>query len=94
MAVELKRIGEIGVRKVVAANLSPLECIPELTRTGSNYTKCDDRYAVGTRHHNELLEKVMGVLNRESKNRAEFLVLDLYSAFESVMRPPGTERDQ
>ncbi|XP_020263847.1 GDSL esterase/lipase At5g03610-like [Asparagus officinalis] len=84
LTVQLKRLAEIGVGKVLVANISPLECTPTVTRSKSNYTKCDLGYSLGTSEHNILLSRFVGNLTQEIKS-TQFLLVDLYNAFKSVI---------
>lgn len=87
VALNLKRLGEIGAGKIVVANLGPVQCTPELTRKATNYTKCNDFYDFGPTKHNQLLVEAVKKLNAKS-SRARFLVLNLYSASIAVMNHP------
>ncbi|KAM7468276.1 hypothetical protein LguiB_015838 [Lonicera macranthoides] len=83
LALNLKRIHELGVGKVAVNSLQPLGCLPRLTSVNS-YTKCNDSMNALVQLHNSYLYDAVAKLNNETQD-STFIILDLYSAFNSVI---------
>ncbi|RWR83439.1 GDSL esterase/lipase [Cinnamomum micranthum f. kanehirae] len=67
LELDLKRINDIGVKKIAVNNLQPIGCLPYRTANNS-YQNCDDTYNVISIYHNSLLQKVVEKMNRNNKN--------------------------
>ncbi|KAI3894043.1 hypothetical protein MKW92_026061, partial [Papaver armeniacum] len=87
LEMNLREIRKIGVKKVVMPTMQPLGCLPYKTKTLS-YEKCDKPLNNDTIYHNTLLQKSVQRLNREATD-SPFHILDLYSAFMSVINKRG-----
>lgn len=87
LEMNLREIRNVGVKKVVMMTMQPLGCLPYMTRTLS-YEKCDKPLINDNIYHNTLLKKAVQRLNRETTD-SPFHILDLYSAFMSVMNKRG-----
>ncbi|MBA0684577.1 hypothetical protein Goari_026156 [Gossypium aridum] len=85
LMVNLKRIHDMGVRKIGITSLLPLGCLPRNTAPFS-FQHCDDTYNALVDLHNQLLPKVVNILNQQTNtsNSPSFFILDLYNAFWTV----------
>jgi len=73
------------VKKVVVTNLSPLSCTP-LGAKDHHYKECDKDKGDAVLGHNKDLNAVVNQLGRaRNSSPSEFLVLDLHSAFMSII---------
>ncbi|KAI3935306.1 hypothetical protein MKW92_018330 [Papaver armeniacum] len=89
LELNLREIGKIGLKKVVMLNLEPLGCLPNKAVLLS-YEKCDKHANNETMFHNMLLQQIVQRLNNETTD-SPFQILDLYSAFLSVINKQGGE---
>ncbi|TYJ19313.1 hypothetical protein E1A91_A09G183400v1 [Gossypium mustelinum] len=85
LMVNLKRIHDMGVRKIGITSLLPLGCLPRNTAPFS-FQHCDDTYNALVALHNQLLSQVVNTLNQQTNtsNNPSFFILDLYNAFWTV----------
>ncbi|KAK9170440.1 hypothetical protein Syun_002580 [Stephania yunnanensis] len=94
LALNLKRIHDLGVKKVAVIGLQPLGCLPRSTAS-SSYQRCNGTENMAVGFHNSLLKEAVAKLNTESKSSA-FVILDLYKAFTTVFNTsqnhPGSVR--
>ncbi|XP_058205285.1 GDSL esterase/lipase At5g03610-like [Rhododendron vialii] len=84
IAVNLKRIRNMGVGKVAIGALQPLGCLPGLTAQNS-FRHCNGTYNDFVKLHNTLLRQAVAELNSESNDSGAFIVLDLYGSFNNVL---------
>ncbi|KDP42724.1 hypothetical protein JCGZ_23664 [Jatropha curcas] len=101
LALNMKRIYELGVRRVAVNELAPLGCLPQSTMDGS-FKECDETRNGLVSYHNMVLETLVAKLNNETNaklnqtaNRDAFVTLDLYVAFKNVLngeQPAGTTK--
>ncbi|KAI3844766.1 hypothetical protein MKX03_028028 [Papaver bracteatum] len=89
LEVNLREIGKIGLKKVVMLTMQPLGCLPK-NAVSLSYEKCDEPWNNDTIFHNMLLQQIVQRLNRETTD-SPFHILDLYSAFMSVINTQGEE---
>ncbi|KAI6674120.1 hypothetical protein NL676_002026 [Syzygium grande] len=82
LAVNLKRVYALGVRKIAVAALQPLGCLPQYSYATS-FQKCNDTVNTLVGFHNQLLKQAVDKLNNET-SPSTFVIVDLYSAFTSV----------
>ncbi|PPS19179.1 hypothetical protein GOBAR_AA01398 [Gossypium barbadense] len=82
MKVNLKRIHNLGVRKIAASALQPLGCLPRSTAQFS-FEQCNESENALVGLHNQLLAQAVNDLNKET-NSSSFFVLDIYNAFWNV----------
>ena len=87
LAVNLKRIHGLGVKKVAVAALQPLGCLPGSTAMAS-FRQCNGTVNLLVNYHNLLLEKAVAKLNNGT-NDSPFLILDLYASFMFVFDNNG-----
>ncbi|CAH2059096.1 unnamed protein product [Thlaspi arvense] len=81
--LDVKKIRDLGVRKVWVALSPPQKCFPSLITPKG----CDSN-DTSTNLHNSLLREGLRKLNDE-RNDKSFLVFDLYNAFVSVFKNKG-----
>lgn len=87
LTVNLKRIYDLGVNKIVVIALEPLGCLPRSTAEFS-FQKCNGTVNTLVGFHNLLLQQAVAKLNNETKS-SSFLILDLYTSFTSVFKNKG-----
>ncbi|KAF7148424.1 hypothetical protein RHSIM_Rhsim03G0077900 [Rhododendron simsii] len=89
IAMNLKRIHCMGVRKVAVTALQPLGCLPRSTVRNS-FQQCNATENTAVDLHNMLLQQAVAKLNNESKlDPKAFVVLDLYGSFTQVLKTKG-----
>ncbi|KAJ4823411.1 hypothetical protein Tsubulata_032433 [Turnera subulata] len=84
LSKNLKRIHDLGVQKIVVTSLPPLGCLPTLSSLYS-YQNCSEKWNAASMFHNQMLDQEVQRLNSESTGKRAFDVLNLYSAFTSVL---------
>ncbi|XP_043724623.1 GDSL esterase/lipase At5g03610-like [Telopea speciosissima] len=87
LALNLKRIHDMGVKKIAVTALEPLGCLPQNTVKFS-YQKCNGSLNMAVNFHNLLLQQAVAKLNNETKDSA-FHILNLYDAFMSTFKRHG-----
>ncbi|CAN8285659.1 unnamed protein product [Cochlearia groenlandica] len=87
--VNLRRIHELGVKKIAMASISPTGCLPSNTYNTS-YQHCNPSFNAFANHHNILLHQVVAKLNNETKP-STFVILDFYNAFLKILENKGAE---
>lgn len=87
LASNLKRVHEMGVKKIVVTALEPIGCLPPYTST-SSFQQCNVTQNNAVNFHNLLLQQAVEKLNNESKDFS-FHILDLYSSFTTVLKNKG-----
>lgn len=85
--LNLKRIQNLGVKKVAVTALQPLGCLPRTT-ANSSFQQCNANQNALVNLHNVLLQQAVGKLNNETKY-SSILILDLYSSFMTVLKNKG-----
>ncbi|KAE8690550.1 GDSL esterase/lipase [Hibiscus syriacus] len=94
LMVNLKRIQELGVRRIGVSSLLPLGCIP-LNTARFSFQRCNQTDNVFVQLHNHLLLQAVNTLNQQT-NRTSFFVLDLYNAVDTILgknqSQPGSPR--
>ncbi|OMO68298.1 Lipase, GDSL [Corchorus olitorius] len=83
LTVNLKRIHDLGVRKVAVTSLQPLGCLPRSTAQYS-FQQCNGDENNGVNLHNQLLAQAVNTLNKQT-NSTSFFVVDVYNAFWTVI---------
>lgn len=84
LKVDLKRIHDLGVRKVVVTNLHPLGCTPMIARV-SNYSSCNSTINLAVQLHNQKLDAAVKELLIETRSYDTFMSLDVHGAFWSIL---------
>ncbi|AEC09233.1 GDSL esterase/lipase [Arabidopsis thaliana] len=84
--LDVKRIKDLGVRKVLVALSPPQKCLPKLVTP-----KGCDTNDTSTYLHNSLLRKGLIKLNDKeiNNNDKSFMTLDLYNAFVTIFKNKG-----
>ncbi|KAA8516700.1 hypothetical protein F0562_016794 [Nyssa sinensis] len=85
LALNLKRIHGLGVRKVAVTALEPLGCLPRST-VKSSFQQCNGTENTAVSLHNLLLQQAVAKLNSNATKDSAFIILDLYSSFISVLQ--------
>ncbi|KAF7148600.1 hypothetical protein RHSIM_Rhsim03G0077600 [Rhododendron simsii] len=88
IAVNLKRIHDMGVRKVAVTAIEPFGCLPKFT-VANSFQQCNETVNTLARLHNTLLQQAVAKLNSECKDPEAFIILDLYDAFASILNNKG-----
>lgn len=87
LATNIKRIKDLGVRKVAVGAIQPVGCLPSNTITDS-FQQCNTTFNTLAMVHNQLLQKAVANYNNES-NSMDFTILDLFSVFSTVLQNNG-----
>ncbi|KAH7856020.1 hypothetical protein Vadar_031672 [Vaccinium darrowii] len=87
LAMNIKRIHGLGVRKVAVTTMEPLGCLPAITASNS-HKNCSETENSLTEFHNQMLTKTVQNLNNETGNVA-FGIIDLHRAFLSALKLRG-----
>lgn len=80
----VKRIHELGVRKIGITAMEPLGCLPQFT-VSTSYQKCSNTENSIAEFHNQVLLESVRKLNNESDDKSLFVILDLYKAFSMAL---------
>ncbi|CAN8270049.1 unnamed protein product [Cochlearia groenlandica] len=80
--INMRRIHELGVKKIAIASMQPLGCLPSVT-VFTSYQSCNATDNASSNLHNALLRQAVDRLNNETK-QSTFVVVDLYHAFLTV----------
>ncbi|WCJ34339.1 GDSL-like Lipase/Acylhydrolase superfamily protein [Euphorbia peplus] len=83
LAENIKRINKMGVKKMVIASLQPIGCLPQSTFM-SSFRQCNSTQNQLVNFHNLLLQQAVSSFRNQTRD-STFLVLDLYSAFTTVL---------
>ncbi|XP_047329935.1 GDSL esterase/lipase At5g03610-like [Impatiens glandulifera] len=92
LTINLKRLHSMGLKKVVVTSLQPLGCLPSVTILNS-FQQCNDTQNSAVNFHNLLLRQAIEDLNILSNNTSAFFLIDLYTAFNTVLENKGVEGD-
>ena len=85
LALNLKRIHGLGVKKIAVAAMEPLGCLPAITASNS-YQNCSEAENSLSKFHNQLLQEAVHKLNNESGLPVPaFEIIDLHAAFTSAL---------
>lgn len=88
MAVNLKRLHDLGARKIAVTTLQPLGCLPRMTIL-SSFQECNVTQNMAVSFHNLLLNQAVTKLKNETGRDSSYVFLDLYSAFTTVLQNKG-----
>ncbi|KVH90344.1 hypothetical protein Ccrd_007643 [Cynara cardunculus var. scolymus] len=67
MAINLKVIHNMGIRRVLVTSLQPLGCLPRATVL-SSYQQCNATQNLSVDFHNQLLQRVVATLNNNTND--------------------------
>ncbi|KAG2682939.1 hypothetical protein I3760_10G007600 [Carya illinoinensis] len=88
LAINLKRIHGLGVKKIAVTGIVPFGCLPIFTGT-SSFQQCNETYNSFLGFHNLLLNQTVEKLNKETKD-SPFFIIDLYASFTSAIKNEGS----
>ncbi|KAM7266033.1 hypothetical protein ACFE04_003716 [Oxalis oulophora] len=83
LAMDLKSLKELGVRKVAVTTLQPVGCLPGSTAS-SGYTRCDETINLLVQNHNQLLSQAVQSLN--GNHGGSFFIVDIYNGFLTALK--------
>lgn len=86
LVVNIKRINDLGVRKLLVTAIEPMGCLPAVTSIFSSYQNCSESMNAGSRFHNQILHQKVEDLKNQTTTRSTFVILDLYNAFLSAIQ--------
>ncbi|CAN6438811.1 unnamed protein product [Victoria cruziana] len=85
-AVDLRRLGRLGLSKTAILNLFPLGCTPVGRQLlGSPASSCNDLLNRYSSHHNLLLHRAVDDINADLHHPMHVVVLDIYNAASSIL---------
>ncbi|OMO66819.1 Lipase, GDSL [Corchorus capsularis] len=82
LAINLKRIRGLGVKRIAVTAIEPMGCLPQETAI-SSYRNCNEVWNSFSKSHNQVLEQTLQKLNDHERI---FITLDLYNAFMSALK--------
>ncbi|CAN6438794.1 unnamed protein product [Victoria cruziana] len=89
-AVDLRRLGRLGLSKTAIVNLLPLGCIPVGRQLlGSPANSCNELLNRYASNHNRLLHRAVVDINADLHHPMHIVVLDLYNAAISIIHHHG-----
>ncbi|KAI8032945.1 GDSL esterase/lipase [Camellia lanceoleosa] len=83
LALNLKRIHGLGVKRIAVTAMEPLGCLPVATASNS-YRNCSETENSLTNFHNQMLQQTVKKLNNGSGDQV-FVIIDLHTAFLSAL---------
>ncbi|XP_019187160.1 PREDICTED: GDSL esterase/lipase At5g03610-like [Ipomoea nil] len=84
VATDMKRLHNMGVKKVSIASMQPLGCLPRAI-VQSSYRQCNDSLNEVAMLHNSMLQKMVARLNSQTPG-SPYFILDLYSPFITIIK--------
>ncbi|XP_027171788.1 GDSL esterase/lipase At5g03610-like [Coffea eugenioides] len=84
LAAILKRISDLGVKRIAVGSLPPLGCVPVIT-ISSGFKQCNYTANMASILHNSILADSVAQLNNESLS-TQFEILDLDAAFTTIIQ--------
>lgn len=85
----VKRIHELGVKKIAVNSLQPVGCLPKTTAL-SSFLQCNSAYNAFATRHNNLLKQGIAKLKKQKNDNSSIVILNLYESFISVLNHPST----
>ncbi|XVF76238.1 hypothetical protein PTKIN_Ptkin13bG0250200 [Pterospermum kingtungense] len=92
ITVNLKRIHDLGVRKIAVSALQPLGCLPQSSAQFS-FQQCNQTENTLVNLHNQLLAQAVNNLNKQTDSNS-FFILDTYNAFWTVFNQTQVQASQ
>ncbi|XP_058088528.1 GDSL esterase/lipase At5g03610-like [Magnolia sinica] len=89
LALDIKRITDLGIKKIAVTGLQPIGCLPQNTKA-SSYQQCNDLFNQVANIHNLLLKNAVEELNKNG-NKSTVVIFDLYKAFNSTLQSTGKQ---
>ncbi|XP_077230759.1 GDSL esterase/lipase At5g03610-like [Tasmannia lanceolata] len=87
LALDLKRLTDIGVKKMAITGLQPLGCLPSDNNMAS-LQQCNETLNQASSFHNLLLREAVAEMNKNNEG-LKITILDLYQAFISILQSPA-----
>ena len=84
LAAILKRISDLGAKRIAVGSLPPLGCVPVIT-ISSGFKQCNYTANMASILHNSILADSVAQLNNESLS-TQFEILDLDAAFTTIIQ--------
>ncbi|KAI3442845.1 Lipase_GDSL domain-containing protein [Psidium guajava] len=91
LALDIKRIRDLGVKMIAVAGLQPLGCLPQSTASDS-FRTCNATANSLVTFHNQLLQQAVAKLNNQTRSPPAAVFVDLYSSFMSVLNDTGSTK--
>ncbi|KAK9911997.1 hypothetical protein M0R45_035873 [Rubus argutus] len=86
LVVNIKRINDLGVRKIGVTAIEPMGCLPGVTSIFTSYQNCSESLNSASRFHNQILHQKVEELKNVTTTKSTFVILDLYNAFLSAIQ--------
>ncbi|KAI6697873.1 hypothetical protein NL676_017992 [Syzygium grande] len=93
LALDIKRIHNLGLKMIAVAGLQPLGCLPRSTVSDS-FRTCNVTVNSLATFHNQLLQQAVAKLNNQTQASPAFVVVDLYTSFMSVLNDKASTKFQ
>ncbi|KAM3324956.1 GDSL esterase/lipase [Capsicum chacoense] len=87
LVINMKRVNQLGAKKIAVTALEPLGCLPQSTILNS-FQQCNATENIAVDFHNSLLQQAVEKLNNETIG-STFMILDLFSSFNTVLNSKG-----
>ncbi|KAL5974632.1 hypothetical protein ACLOJK_031302 [Asimina triloba] len=87
LASDLKRLSDLGLKRIAVNGLEPAGCLPLVTQL-SGYRKCNETRNQLAILHNSLLQNAVAQFNANG-NGSRIVIFDLFAAFNSILQNPG-----
>ncbi|XP_077235821.1 GDSL esterase/lipase At5g03610-like isoform X4 [Tasmannia lanceolata] len=89
LAMDLKGLNDLGVKKIAMTSLQPFGCLPA-DNTLVSLNQCDETQNQASSVHNLILDAAVQELNKTNEG-LKITVLDLYNAFLSILQSPANQ---
>ncbi|XP_077235826.1 GDSL esterase/lipase At5g03610-like [Tasmannia lanceolata] len=89
LAIDLKRLNDLGVKNIAMTSLQPFGCLPGNNNMAS-LNQCNETLNQASTVHNLLLDAAVQELNKTNEG-LKITVLDLYNAFMSILQSPTNQ---
>ncbi|CAN4121360.1 unnamed protein product [Withania somnifera] len=87
LVVNMRRVNQLGAKRIAVTALEPLGCLPQSTIFNS-FQQCNATENIAVDFHNSLLQQAVEKLNNETIG-STFVILDLFSSFTTVLERKG-----
>ncbi|XP_038691782.1 GDSL esterase/lipase At5g03610-like isoform X2 [Tripterygium wilfordii] len=84
LVIDIKRIRDLGVRKIAVTTIEPQGCVP-VSAAEFAYKSCNEKWNNVSMFHNQKLREAVEKLNNEA-DRSTVDIVDLYRAMMSVIK--------
>ncbi|XP_077230800.1 GDSL esterase/lipase At5g03610-like isoform X1 [Tasmannia lanceolata] len=89
LALDLKCLNDLGVKKIAITGIVPVGCLPNNNNMAS-LQRCNETLNQASIGHNVLLGEAIAKLNKSNKD-LKITILDLYQAFISILQSPSNQ---